>query len=225
MNDDKTVTQRLDIIINMLGENANSFSGKIGVTRSTIAGAISRNKGVNTDLLQKITDVFPAINIDWIVTGKGNKFKDSSTELQIVESAKSGVPYYENIDVAGGITSTFSDNKEIPSFYINYEHFNDCTAYMPVVGDSMYPKYASGEIIAVKQIFNLDVVQWGEAYLVITNGNANDLRTIKLLHPHDDESKIILRASNPNYKGDTVINKEDILSLFLIKGKITRNQL
>lgn len=96
---------------------------------------------------------------------------------------------------------------------------------MPVVGDSMYPKYASGEIIAVKQIFNLDVVQWGEAYLVITNGNANDLRTIKLLHPHDDESKIILRASNPNYKGDTVINKEDILSLFLIKGKITRNQL
>lgn len=50
MCDNKTVNQRLYIII-LLGENANSFSRKIGVTRGTIAGALSRNKGVNTDLL------------------------------------------------------------------------------------------------------------------------------------------------------------------------------
>ena len=42
---------------------------------------------------------------------------------------------------------------------------------------------------------------------------------------HDDESKIILRASNPNFKGDIVINKEDILHMFIVKGKIKRNQL
>lgn len=136
-----------------------------------------------------------------------------------------GVPYYEDIDVAATVTGMYSDSGEKPSFFINYRDFNDCTAYLPVVGDSMYPKYASGEVIAVKQIFNLDVVLWGEAYLVVTNSNANDLRTVKLLFQHEDNSKVILKASNPNFKGDTIINKEDILSIFLIKGKIVRNQL
>lgn len=58
MDSNKTVTERLDMLINELGENTNSFSGKIGVTRSTIAGALSRNKEVNTDLLQKYQTYF-----------------------------------------------------------------------------------------------------------------------------------------------------------------------
>lgn len=136
-----------------------------------------------------------------------------------------GVPYYEDIECTGNIMSMNSDYKEVPTFYINYEHFNDCTAYLTHVGDSMYPKYCSGEIIAVKRIFNLNVVLWGEAYLVVTNENANNLRTIKLVYQHEELDKIILRASNPNFKGDTVILKEDIVSMFIVKGKITRNQL
>lgn len=137
-----------------------------------------------------------------------------------------GVPYFEDIESSGGIIPAMNENgKEIPTFFINYEHFNDCTAYLQHVGDSMYPKYCAGEIIAVKRIYNFDVVLWGEAYLIVTNDNANSLRTVKLLFQHDEQSKIILRASNPNYKGDTVINKVDILSMFIVKGKITRNQL
>ena len=89
----------------------------------------------------------------------------------------------------------------------------------------MYPQYCSGEIIAVKRIYNLDVIQWGEAYFVVTNENANSLRTVKQVHWSEDPDKIILRASNPNFKGDTVINKSDVISMFIIKGKIKRNQL
>lgn len=220
-----TITERLERIMSELGENSNSFSGKIGVTRSTIATAIARNKGVSSELLSKIADGFPSINLDWLITGEGGMFK-GSTELTIVDSSTKGVPYYESIDVSGGIIPMFNDNKETPTFYIDYPHFNDCTAYLPVVGDSMYPKYASGEIIAVKQIFNFDMILWGEPYLIIGNGNTDGLRTVKLVHPHpDDPNKIILRASNPNFKGDTPIAISDIVSIFIVKGKITRSQL
>lgn len=143
----------------------------------------------------------------------------------ITKNQHRGVPYYENMDVTATIATSFSDYPEAPTFYIDYEHFNDCTAYVPVVGDSMYPSYCSGEIIAVKSIFNLDIIQWGEAYFVVTNGNANDMRTIKQLHFHEDPEKIILRSSNPNFKGDTIISKKDILFLYIVKGKIRRNQL
>jgi phage repressor protein C with HTH and peptisase S24 domain len=89
----------------------------------------------------------------------------------------------------------------------------------------MYPKYASGEIIAVKEITNHEVIQWGEAYVIMTSENSNSLRTIKILHEHPDPNKIILRSSNPNFKGDTIINKKEIVSLYIIKGKITRNMI
>lgn len=132
------------------------------------------------------------------------------------------VPYYD-IDVTSNITGSFSDIVEEPSFYVDYQPFNDCTAYVNNYGDSMYPKYKNGERLAVKQITNFDVLNWGETYLVITNGNANDLKTVKDVHPHDDFDKVILRASNPAYKGDTPINKEDIIAMFAIKGKISQN--
>lgn len=198
-----------------LGLKQKDFANNIGIAQSYLSELERGVKPMTEDVYRSIEERY----------GTDLLIKHTSQKSDIIAKKTEGVPYYENIDVTGGIATLFQDNKEIPTFYINYEHFNDCTAYVPVVGDSMYPKYASGEIIAVKRIYNLDIIQWGEAYLVVTNGNANDLRTVKLLHPHDDESKIVLRASNPNFKGDTVIDKCDIISLFLIKGKITRNQL
>lgn len=135
-----------------------------------------------------------------------------------------GVPYYD-IDISASITESFNDVREKPEFYVDFKYFNDCTAYLPIWGDSMYPAYASGEIIAVKRILNPEIIQWGEAHLVITNADANNMKTVKLLFPHDDQDKIILRASNPNFKGDTVIPKSSILSIYIVKGKITRKQL
>ena len=139
-----------------------------------------------------------------------------------LEKGSNKVPYYD-IDVTSHITTSFKDINEAPSFYVDYEPFNDCTAYVNNYGDSMFPKYKNGERLAVKQMFNLDGLLWGETYLIITNPEANDLRTVKDVFPHKDESKIILRASNPNYAGDTVIEKKNILSIFAIKGKITQN--
>ena len=87
------------------------------------------------------------------------------------------MPYYD-IDATSHIITSFNDLPESPSFYVDYEPFNDCTAYINNYGDSMYPKYKSGEKLAVKQISNFDVIQWGETYLVVTNANANDMRTV-----------------------------------------------
>lgn len=135
-----------------------------------------------------------------------------------------GVPYYD-VEASAHIAEVLEGGDRQPEFYIDFQPFNDCTAYLTVYGDSMYPAIQSGEVIAVKEIRSLDVLLWGEKYLVITNEEANNLRTVKLVHQHEDDSKIILRASNPNFKGDTVIRKESIVKMFLVKGKISRGHL
>lgn len=89
----------------------------------------------------------------------------------------------------------------------------------------MYPLYKSGNTLAVKLIKNHDIILWGEPHLVITNENANNYKTVKCIHQHPDAKKIILRAKNPDYSGDIVINKSDIISLYIVKGKIELNKL
>ena len=72
-----------------------------------------------------------------------------------------GVPYYENLDVTGSVITSFQDYKENPTFLIDYPHFNDCDAYLPVMGNSMAPEYCSGEIIAVRKINNIEKITPG----------------------------------------------------------------
>ena len=92
-------------------------------------------------------------------------------------------------------------------------------SYYPVYGNSMSPKYNSGDIIGVRQIFNLDVLQWGESYLTVTDASMNNLKTVKNVHPcPGDESKIILRSQNDAYAGDISISKSSILSMHLVRG-------
>lgn len=200
-----------------LGLTQEELANKLGVDRRTV---INYEKG--TLIPESKVKLLHFISNNSIESLEDDKKEVSNTEYK---NTPKGVPYYEDIEGTAGITTSFSDFKEIPTFYINYEHFNDCTAYVPIVGDSMYPTFCSGEIIAIKKVFNLDVILWGEAYFVVTNSNANDIRAAKLLFPHEDDSKIILRSSNPNYKGDTVIDKKDIIHLYLIKGKIHRKHL
>ncbi|MDM1396095.1 helix-turn-helix domain-containing protein [Myroides odoratimimus] len=198
------------------------FAQRTGLNHQTVSNYLKGKQKPDIDKLSQIKQSFEEIDANWLLTGNGNMIKSNDG---LIKDNSKGVPYYEGIEATGSILTSFNDIKENPSFYISYPHFDDCTAYLPMAGDSMYPKYCSGEIIAVKQIYNFDIIQWGEAYMIVTDSEANDLRTIKLLFPHKEEDKIILRASNPSFAGDTIIPKKNIVSLFLVKGKITRNQL
>lgn len=185
-------------------------------------GARKIGKRLSEDVIK-----YYRINEDWLNTGNGDMFL-SDEEITENNSERNysfeGVPFI-NTSPSEISSGEFNLLKEKPEYYINFRPFNDCYAYLPVYGDSMYPKYASGELIAIKEIVNKEVIQWGEAYLLVADARANRITTVKLLFEHDDQHKIILRAANPEYKGDTIIEKSAIEKLFIIKGKITRNQL
>lgn len=156
------------------------------------------------------------------VSGTMPDLKSEEVEKPIIRKSE-GVPYYD-IDVAASIAESFNDMPEEPEFYIDFKPFNDCEAYFPIFGDSMYPRFQNGEIIAVRKMPNRNVILWGEAYFVITNAEANNLKTIKLLLPFS-EDKVILRGANPDYAYDTIIEKKDIIALYIVKGKISKYML
>lgn len=188
--------------------------------------AIERGKrGVGKRLLDDLIGYY-GINPVWLYEGEGDMFDGTKAgaQAQNLEPYERGVPFF-NVNLAELSFDSFSTLNEPPEYYVNYRPFNDCDAYLPIYGDSMYPRYASGEIIAVREIRNFDVIQWGEAYLLITDERANGITAVKLLFEHPNEKKIVLRSSNPNFRGDTIIDKEMIRRLFIVKGKVTRHHL
>lgn len=187
------------------------------------------NRKIGKGKLKEIVKYY-RINLEFLQKGEGERFlkvwpysmrKAASRER---DTQGESVPFY-NISISEIDFNDAGIWKESPEYYVNYRPFNDCNAYLPIYGDSMYPKYASGEIIAIKEVSNYDIIQWGEAYLVVTSEKANNMATVKLIFEHANERKLILRASNPNFKGDMIIQKSSIVKLYLVKGKITRNQL
>lgn len=192
-----------------------AFADLIDSSLRTIQNYEKGNTRPPADALIKLQEIYKNAQDD----AYSNEVNEPKTDYK---TKKNRVPVYE-IDVTSSIVSSFSDIKEIPSYYMDYEPFNDCDAVVTNYGDSMYPDYKNGERLAVKKIVNFDVLNWGETYLVITDAEANDLKTVKRVHPHEDNDKIILRAGNPRYAGDTVIFKTNVLALFAVKGKVSQN--
>lgn len=198
----------------------NDFAKMLNMKSGSLSDVLRGKDGMGvSNAIKDRLELKYGINREWLTTGEGEPYLKKDP---IIRESKEGVPFYDLSLTDSRLEDIIVTEEEV-EYFVNYKPFNDCTAYLPVFGDSMYPKYASGEIIAVKAITNFDVLQWGESYVIMTDASTNGIRSIKNIHEHTDRSKIILRSSNPNFRGDTVIEKKNISSLFIIKGKITRN--
>jgi phage repressor protein C with HTH and peptisase S24 domain len=135
------------------------------------------------------------------------------------------VPYYD-LDVSAGNTTIFDDRKEIPKDYLSFTPFNDCDLALNVYGDSMYPKYQSGDVIAIKEIHDFKTfIQFGEVYLVVTHSKEGDnQKFIKFVRKSDKKDHYKMVSENPKHDPfDVPIN--DIRKMFLVKGKVELNSM
>lgn len=213
-----SVKERLTEYLKSKKISKSAFGRDIGVSSAYIA---SIRKSIQPDKLQRIALKYPDLNTEWLLTGEGKMLKSESSPKP---HSGANIPFYD-IDVTASITEAFCDTPEIPQYYINFPPLNDCTAAFPVYGESMEPDFYAGEVVLVKEVTNVDSMLWGEPYLVITNANCDNLRTIKNVYLSDDRQKFILRATNPRYAGDTIVPRNDVLKIFLVKGKVNRRQL
>lgn len=183
--------------------NQGQLAELIGVNRSTLSSALNGNEKYGSEkMLRRMVE---------LVDGPA------------FPGERQRVPFFD-MDVTAGIVEAYPDT-EAPAYTINFAPVNDCTAALPVYGESMEPGIRSGDIVFVRELHNRTTLQWGEIYLVVTDETCDNLRTIKRVYPHPDGQHYILRADNPTYRGDTVIPIASVLKIFIVKGHFARKQL
>lgn len=72
---------RLAKYINRRGISYNSFDKSIGTSNGYIGKQIKNEASVGSDVLEKISCSYPDLNMDWLITGKGNMLREISLEI------------------------------------------------------------------------------------------------------------------------------------------------
>lgn len=89
--------KRLEIILDYYALNASSFADRIGVQRSSMSHLLSGRNKPSLDFIMKILEVFPDIDLYWLLNGKGS-FPKSEQQMElkkneaVSESAKTIAP-------------------------------------------------------------------------------------------------------------------------------------
>ena len=121
--------KRLEMLLDFYGLSASAFADKIDVQRSSISHLLSGRNKPSLDFILKVVDVFPEVDLYWILNGKGNfpKSEKKNEEKMVAPS----IPKLENeeknnIDLK---TDLFSDVDAVENnrVFENYSEKNSNT--------------------------------------------------------------------------------------------------
>lgn len=70
---------RIFSIIQSLGMSARQFDMSIGASNGYTLRMKKNNASVGSDILERIVEKYPFVNITWVVTGKGTMFGTENT--------------------------------------------------------------------------------------------------------------------------------------------------
>lgn len=175
-----------------------ALAKKLGYkNQSTIGNWRARNSAD----LGKILECCPDIDLNWLVRG---------------EEAKKvcGVPLIPIEAVAGN--GAFAYNDLPVEDYYNVTEFRNADFLIRVSGDSMTPKYKSGDIVACRAVVERKFWQWHAIYVIATR---NQGVLIKRVEPGQEPESITCVSENPAYRPFQV-PLEEIVSVALVMGAI-----
>ncbi|WP_396171598.1 helix-turn-helix transcriptional regulator [Flavobacterium sp.] len=105
--------KRLEIILDYYSLNASSFADKIGVQRSSMSHLLSGRNKPSLDFMLKILEVFPEVDLYWMLNGKGTFPK---SEVVFDSKSSPSTPIQSN---------TISETKIEKSNELNPEKFSN----------------------------------------------------------------------------------------------------
>ena len=183
----------------------------MGVAPSTISTWLARDTFDYDLLFAKCEE----LNAEWLLTGKGEMLKADEEQIAIAISQNQGIPLLPIDAWAGMFRGEQSVSiAECERFIV--PAFKNADFLIPVRGDSMTPKYFSGDMVACKILPLSDIFfQWGKVYVLDTNQGA----LIKKVEEGSTTKTITLISENPAYK-PFEIPRESIYNIAIVLGLI-----
>jgi len=209
-----TALQRIKEYIDYKGISVAAFEKSVGMSNGSFGGQLRANKAIRSDNIESILKSYPELNPNWVFRGEGSMIVHSSDDLHRDGSgtqASYGIPLIPVEAVASyqrGLKLEDTQRYLVPDF-------RNANFLINVTGDSMYPTYKSGDIIACQYIKEVKFLIWGKPHLIYSELGP----IIARVYSGEDEHTILCKSDNENYP-PFPIPKTEIRAIALIKGLI-----
>ena len=210
--------ERLLKYIDYQGDTKYKFYKKTGLSN----GFLDKNRNIGSDKCEIISVYYPDLNLEWLITGKGEMLKPNIKEMLSNKTIEKTIAFSEETKSIKNAINLLNEPKSeygIPLIPIeamagfgtggvqvmDYDteryvvpEFTELNVdfMLRVKGSSMYPKYNSGDLVACKKLVLNDIFfQWNKVYVLDTDQGALIKRIKK---GSDDHLQIV--SDNPSYE-------------------------
>lgn len=72
------VNQRIRELLEIKNIKPNELAEKLGVSRQYVSQLLNRQAAIGSKPIKKLCELWPDVNLDWLMTGNGQKFNPSN---------------------------------------------------------------------------------------------------------------------------------------------------
>ncbi len=219
------VVGRIKYLMKALNCRQNELAERIGVDTSNLSKYLNGRLPISEGFLNKMV-VNLGVSKQWLVEGRDLPFEKVAaptgaasphhvTDAVVIDALENGrgTPVYD-VDVTAGTLPRerlFAGDRIMGWINLPDLMGTDCRI-VRVSGDSMSPVIKNGDLIAVRDVTNRDVIFWGQIYVVLLA----DYRMVKYVRRHNDPDKLILRSENGKYD-DIEVRRDDVIDLMFVQ--------
>jgi phage repressor protein C with HTH and peptisase S24 domain len=224
------ISCRVSEMLEFLNESRNSFATKLGYDRAqTIYDIINGKSAPSYDFFRRfqLSEFSDTINIDWLLTGRGNMTADKSDSDNTAapeepirafrtDDPTEGIPLIPLDAMAGALSGESSQIYEYHCDRYIVPIFEGADFLITVKGSSMTPTFHSGDVVACRRVALSGLFfQWGKVYVIDTDQGP----LIKRIKQASAKDAILIVSDNPDY-APFELSADGIHGIALVIGTI-----
>lgn len=202
----------LNLILNDLQvENFSKFARDIGINGQRLRDIKSgRTLKIPSEVAEAILENYPQYSRSWLLSGEGSPYSE-----EVAEARPQGIPLVPVSAMAGALTGELPAVTERECERYTVPKFERADFLITVAGDSMFPKFHSGDIVACRRVPLGSFFQWHRVYVIDSEQGV----LIKRVEHGSGEDSVTLVSENREYS-PIELKREEIYSLALVVGLI-----
>ena len=212
-----SIQERISQVIDKKGITAYRFCKDLGLS----LGYLDKRGAIGTDKYLKIIEYFPEISPEWLLTGKGEMIKNpvnrliaETTHTFNFKTSEEVILPLLPINAAAGVFTGDVQVMEYECERYVVPMFREATFLIPVLGDSMYPTYNNGDVIACRKLDSWSFFQFGKVYVIYTSQGV----LVKRIKEGSNENSILIISDNCDAYPSFELDKKELLGVAVVIG-------
>ena len=187
-----------------------AIAERLGVSQSYVSSLLTDKKKFGKKQAQRFFDIW-GISPSWLLTGEGEMLRVDGNNKE----KGYGIPLIPNEAFAGYGAYQYAD-LPIEEYY-HIREFRNASFLLRVSGDSMSPKYRSGDLVACRKIDELTFWQWHRVYAICTR---NQGILIKRVEKDEGGDAVVCVSENPEYDPFRLPASEIVAAALVLGGVV-----